>query len=294
MKTCEQLLGTDAAEAWMLFRRGPRRLKARRGVLAAGAVPALVFEGDVLLGRADAVARRGARMRARLFEPEAELLRGDPDLPGEVDDLFRGVIKVDEAIGIVSSSPDGARWRGGVVPFEVDPALPDSGRVTAAIAAYHAATTVRFVARDPASVEHVDHVRISPGIGCASFVGRRGGMQPVYLGSECSAGNCMHELGHALGLWHEQSRENRDDFVTILGDNIKPGALSNFDQHVTDGDDIGDYDFDSIMHYPADAFARSAGLVTIRAKKPLPAGVVMGQRDHLSHGDVLAINALYA
>ena len=29
----------------------------------------------------------------------------------------------------------------------------------------------------------------------------------------------------------------------------------NFDQHISDGDDVGTYDYGSIMHYPRDAFS---------------------------------------
>jgi len=38
----------------------------------------------------------------------------------------------------------------------------------------------------------------------------------------------MHELMHAVGFFHEQSRTDRDDFITVHFDNIKPGAYSKF------------------------------------------------------------------
>lgn len=290
MHTGEQLTGAQSAKAWMVLRGHLRAISGIKGVLTPGGQSSLLVEGDILLGNATDIAARGVHLRARLQDEDVDLLRGE--VPFDLPDEFRGVIKTTEAIGVVAGQGT-ARWPGGVVPFEVDPGLPQPERVAAAMAAYTAATSIRFVSRDPADPDHLDFLAIVPSTMCASHVGRRGGRQELYLGPQCTVGNCMHELGHALGLWHEQSREDRDDFIEVLTANIKSGALLNFDQHITDGDDIGTYDFDSIMHYPADAFTRATGLFTIKPKVALPAGVRLGQRDHLSRGDLAAIAALY-
>ncbi len=62
-----------------------------------------------------------------------------------------------------------------------------------------------------------------------------------------------HEIGHALGLYHEQSRPDRDSYVNVLTNNINPAAISNFDKGTAY--DIQTYnipyDYGSVMHYGA-------------------------------------------
>ncbi|PRD31646.1 UNVERIFIED_CONTAM: nas-15 [Trichonephila clavipes] len=64
---------------------------------------------------------------------------------------------------------------------------------------------------------------------CASHVGRVGGMQNVSLGKGCySVGVMMHELMHTLGFVHEQNRPDRDDYITVLWENVKEGTYYAF------------------------------------------------------------------
>ena len=184
------------------------------------------------------------------------------------------------------------RWKNKTIPYEIDNGLPDKHRVRDAIAHWIEKTALTFVERtnanrtDPALA---DYVLFQEGGGCASTVGRKGGRQSIVLGSGCTTGNCIHEIGHTVGLWHEQSRIDRDDYIAINKDNIDPGMLHNFDQHVTDGIDLGAYDYGSIMHYPKDAFSRDGGDTIV----PKHAGVDIGQRVGLSEGDISAVKLLY-
>lgn len=179
-------------------------------------------------------------------------------------------------------SGDQYRWPGGVVFYVVEQAL--ELLVKAAIEHWQARTPIRFKRRNA----EVDYVSFERQDGCWSRVGRQGNMQVISLGAGCGLGAAIHEIGHTLGLWHEQSRSDRDDYIKVVEANVIPTRLHNFDKHVQDGDDLGNYDYNSIMHYPATAFT-SNGQPTIVTKGGQP----IGQRNGLSAGDIQAVKMMY-
>jgi hypothetical protein len=60
-----------------------------------------------------------------------------------------------------------------------------------------------------------------------------------------------HELGHVLGFFHEQQRWDRDQFVTIHYEHLKPGRASDYDWIAKTNWLVTSlpYDYQSIMHY---------------------------------------------
>uniref|UniRef100_A0A3B4ABQ3 Metalloendopeptidase n=1 Tax=Periophthalmus magnuspinnatus TaxID=409849 RepID=A0A3B4ABQ3_9GOBI len=148
-------------------------------------------------------------------------------------------------------------------------------------------TCVRFVPR----THQRDYIDIQPKSGCWSYLGARGGRQTVSLQSpSClQVGVIAHEFMHALGFVHEQSRFDRDNYVTIMWPHIWRDRLRNFEKFKTDSLNLP-YDYNSIMHFGMYAYSQD-GNPTIVPKSSQ--NVKIGQATTPSHIDKMKINRLY-
>jgi len=229
-----------------------------------------MFEGCIALGPVEEVEARTQEAREALDAGD------DPE----------GV-----AHGVVVTGAN-KRWPGGLMPYTFASGFPAvrRQRVMDAIAHWEQKTSMRFVKRTASNAsQYPNYVNFKSANGCWSYVGMQGNKQDIGLASGCGFGATVHEIGHAWGLWHEQSREDRDSHVRINWQNITAGKEHNFNQHISDGDDVGSYDYGSIMHYGRTAFSKN-GQPTI---VPLTSGKVIGQRSGLSAGDIAAVHSIY-
>ena len=187
----------------------------------------------------------------------------------------------------VAISNNSHLWPNAVIPYEIDGSNSSSTvqSIQWAIAELNK-TQLKLRPRSAADQDYV--VFSDTGNGCTSYVGRIGGGQTVST-SGCSRGSLAHEILHAAGFYHEQSRADRDNFVAIMWDEITAGYEDNFQTQIGSSVDIGVYDYGSIMHYDALAFSKS-GRPTIVVKT---ANAQIGQRDGLSPLDRSAIAQLY-
>ncbi|XP_063055914.1 meprin A subunit beta-like [Engraulis encrasicolus] len=138
------------------------------------------------------------------------------------------------------------------------------------------------------------HIAIKKDLRFWSHVGKEEWKQDLSIGSDCdTVGTVEHELLHALGFWHEQSRYDRDDYITINWKNIESGEEHNFEIRTNDTNSTmgTPYDYSSIMHYPKDGLADGNG-PTIITKLPQYQDVI-GQRRDMSHYDVEELNKFY-
>jgi uncharacterized protein (TIGR03437 family) len=173
-----------------------------------------IVEGDIVLGPADSLKTR--------------------DVPA----------KFDRNASVINES--NRRWPGGIVPYVINPDVPNPQRVTEAIRIWNETNAIRFVPRD--AQQNYVRVRRATNPQCSADLGMRGGEQFVTLWDTCSLTDTIHEFGHTIGLWHETQRADRDQHVNIRFDAMD---RANFlgGHSLTGGNEIGPYDYSSVMHY---------------------------------------------
>jgi len=197
------------------------------------------------------------------------------------------------------------RWPKNIIPYRIDPGYSEEERniILSGMKMWMEKTCIKFEpAGSPAakSTNHKNYLYIFHGKGCWSMVGYEASLG--YTGAQRLSLNkttCMHtgvvahELGHAIGLNHEQNREDRDKYVQILENNIEPDKKTQFalktEGHSTFGTQ---YDYCSVMHYGPQFFTLGYKYFTM-IPKDLGYISVIGHQTHVTYTDATIVNKMY-
>ena len=256
----------------------------------------LAYPGEEGTPRRGIIDVEGVATVVDLIEISGELvLDGDLILPPEMVTLLepRDENEDDVELG-ESSQPLAARrqaalWPKGVVFYKLADKLSATmkQRIRDAMTHWENKTPIRFVVH----TDQPDWVLFTTGAGCSATIGRAGGKQHVNVNSKCTKGNIIHEIGHTVGLWHEQSRTDRAEHVQIRWKNIMDGMRFNFQTYVQqgfDGRNVGAYDIKSVMHYGSFAFSRNGKPTIVRSN-----GSTFDATRVLSDRDVAGVKKIY-
>lgn len=152
-------------------------------------------------------------------------------------------------------------WPGGVIPYSIDEASFSGGtylstlksQLADAIIQLNSDTCVKWVER----TTEENYVLITSADGCWSYVGKIGGQQKISLEKDgcLTVHTVLHEMLHAMGTQHEQSRSDRMKMTSMLWKNIDTKNLNNFDMANTKNAEP--YDYKSIMQYELQSFGKN-------------------------------------
>ncbi|WP_165246722.1 M12 family metallopeptidase [Paludisphaera soli] len=227
------------AEAQRLL-QAVRRFKAAQRVLRSDAsAPAA---GVMTKGADEALDQFVAAARA--MEP------GDEPAPPEEDPAR----PVAQALALLDTR---FYWPDGVVPYFIDRSYePFRARFEAATRLWMDQTdAVKFRPFQPGDRNYL-YVKLVGGDAGSSNVGMVPGGQWLNLlhPDRFPEPHISHELGHALGLFHEQSRPDRGSHLALIERNIQPGWISQFTTPVQEFTTLGTgFDYFSIMLYDSRA-----------------------------------------
>jgi uncharacterized repeat protein (TIGR01451 family) len=241
-----------------------------------------IYEGDIVLGTA-------AELEAARMSVTRTPVHHGPN---------------PEAAVIAYQSGPGGRWPivsgVGRVPYTIsarDQAVPSAvANINSAVTQFNTQLSgvIQFVPATPSDTNYAEF-DLDPsnqnGV-CEANVGYVGnGAQFIGGSILCTVPTLLHEMGHEIGLWHEQSRNDRNTYVQFLEPNIDKPQITNFSQLTDNEVDAGLYNYASLMHYYPFAFSRDGVSPTLES---IPAGIPLSSPlPEYTSGDVDGITRLY-
>nr|WP_315027134.1 M12 family metallopeptidase [uncultured Chryseobacterium sp.] len=183
-----------------------------------------------------------------------------------------------------------SRWPGGKVYYTVASNMGsiNANKITSAVNEYNSKTNTQWIPRTNQS-NYVEFIfGSSSGADGWAHIGYQGGKQTVSLDQYISVGSVIHEMGHTVGLYHEHTRKDRDQYVTILWNNIQDGQAYNFNIY-NSGTDIGPFNINSVMMYWPNSYSKNGQPTIKRANNT----TFTYNRTGFTTGDINTINTMY-
>ncbi|XP_014094970.2 zinc metalloproteinase nas-13 [Bactrocera oleae] len=197
------------------------------------------------------------------------------------------------------------RWPSNLLYYTIstDYSKDEVDNVHAALLVFNESTCLKFReydVRQDGMLKYINYKKSS------DLCGTRVGFNPltptgphdVILNPYCLSerGVIQHETLHALGLYHEQSRSDRNKYVKIEYSNIPQKYWSQFIAYpeiYTNTYNVL-YDYESLMHYSEFAFSKDPTKPSMRARSGNSVtDRKMGQIVGPSEGDLKKINIMY-
>ena len=181
------------------------------------------------------------------------------------------------------------------IPYIITAGSGNLTNLNSAIAQFNSTfSIIKFVAR----TTQTDYVNFyfdpnDNSAQCEANLGRAGGEQQVGGSggsfNPCTITTILHEMGHTVGLWHEQARPDRNTYISVNYGNVIKGSFYNYDQIYDNAQQTTLFDYASIMEYPAFSFSRNGGPVI----ESIPAGIPLSNPTGYSAADIDGIRRLY-
>ncbi len=239
-----------------------------------------IYQSDMILGKAADIAAAAfkgpsAPTSTQGMRPEAVTIAPNPLSPTGLWPVVNGVARIPYTITDVTAANTDT----------IKAAIAESNTQLAGIVQW-----------EPANASDVNLVNFDfdpkdlTG-SCEAYVGMVGGTQTIGGSANCTTTTILHEMGHALGLYHEQSRADRDTYVNYMEQNIDKPQHGNFDI-IPSSVDSGHYNYASIMEYGAFQFSKDGVSPVLET---IPAGMVLSTSlPQYTTGDLDGIMRLYS
>jgi len=185
------------------------------------------------------------------------------------------------------------RWKGGVIPYIIDAGVSNTVRNNFewAVKTWNANTCIRILpAGSPGTGNIWGKIKVVSLKGCWASVGQRYSETNLSLGRGCETA-AAHELGHVIGLHHEQCRTDRDSYIKVIMGKVSKDMRYNFEIAKGISNFSIPYDYCSIMHYGMKAFGMG-GQITMLTKDPQHQ-LSIGNRGNPTFYDYKVVNIMY-